>query len=288
MLRGHSPAFLGTTALIFGFCGLMTTLLVRSILFPENSQLATASPQAICELFASRSEGTDMDIYEGDTITGQCRITPLSGPPIPSRRLESVRVALNGTLQLRGPFASFGQLAFNSRFDLSVSGDVTSFDLNLRLPKADPPIDLRIDQPKGAAWPAITLTRGTTIAFTSNSGAEPDAATKSLLLWLSSTLGINPDQLATLTNPPTGSPPASASLSARGGRITVANSSTDGFILARSDSGSNRAFRLYIASTGEILRIETPSSFNLLSDSFRPPDIAPPHTTTPTTAPPPP
>jgi hypothetical protein len=122
MLRGHSPAFLGTTALIFGFCGLMTTLLVRSILFPENSQLATASPQAICELFASRSEGTDMDIYEGDTITGQCRITPLSGPPIPSRRLESVRVALNGTLQLRGPFASFGQLALNSRFDLSVTG----------------------------------------------------------------------------------------------------------------------------------------------------------------------
>ncbi len=285
MLRGHSPAFLGTTTLIFGFCGLMTTLLVRSILFPENSQLATASPQAICELFASRSEGTDMDIYEGDTIIGQCRITPLSGPPIPSRRLESVRVALNGTLQLRGPFASFGQLALNSRFDLSVSGDVTSFDLNLRLPKADPPIDLRIDQPKGAAWPAITLTRGTHIAFTSNSGAEPDAATKSLLLWLSSTLGINPDQLASLSKPPSASTP-SASLSARAGRITVANSSTDGFILARSDADSNRAFRLYIASTGEILRIETPSSFNLLSESFRPPDISP-HSPTDHSPPPP-
>ncbi len=285
MLRGHSPAFLCSTAFIFGFCGLMTTLLVRSILFPENSQLATASPQAICELFASRSEGTDMDIYEGDTITGQCRITPLSGPPIPSRRLESVRVALNGTLQLRGPFASFGQLALNSRFDLSVTGDITSFDLNLRLPKADPPIDLRIDQPKGAAWPAITLTRGTTIAFTSNSGAEPDAATKSLLLWLSSTLGINPDQLASLSKPPSASTP-SASLSARAGRITVANSSTDGFILARSDAGSNRAFRLYIASTGEILRIETPSSFNLLSDSFRPPDIATPTPTAPSPPPP--
>ena len=257
--------FVLPTVAIFAFCGTMTTLLVRSIYFPEESRLAEASPAAIFELFASRSEGSDMDVYEGPTITGRARITPLTGPPNPDRRIDSLRFAINGTLLLRGPFAQYGQLSLSSRLNVASTGEVSNYDISLRLLKADPPIDLRVIQQNHQPWPAITLTRGTTTLFQSNSGAKPDAATQSLLDLVLSASGITADLSAPDTTP--------ATISARGGRITVADRSLDGYIVSLSHPSQPAAFRISLAATGELLRIETPAGFELLSDDLRPPGI---------------
>ena len=254
--------FILPTGAIFAFCGTMTTLLVRSIYFPEESRLAEASPAAIFELFASRSEGSDMDVYEGPTITGRARITPLTGPPNPDRRLDSLRFAINGTLLLRGPFAQYGQLSLSSRLTVASTGEVSNYDISLRLLKADPPIDLRVIQQNAQPWPAITLTRGTSTLFQSNSGAKPDAATQALLDLILSASGITADLSAPEPTP--------ATISARSGRITVADRSLDGYLVSLRHPSQPAAFRFSLAATGELLRIETPAGFELLSDDLRP------------------
>jgi hypothetical protein len=260
--------FILPTAGIFVFCGTMTTLLVRSVLYPEESRLSEVSPAALFELFASRSEGADMDVYEGPAITGRARLTPLSGPANPNRRIDSLRLAINGTLLLRGPFARYGQLNLGSRLTVSSTGEVSNYDISLRLLKAEPSIELRIVQNDGQPWPAITLTQGSATLFRSDSGAKPDAATQSLLDLMQSASGITADLAAPSREP--------ATISARGGRITVANRSVDGYIVSLSHPSQPAAFRIYLASTGELLRIATPAGFDLLSDDLRPVGIAVP------------
>ncbi|HEX2748450.1 MAG TPA: hypothetical protein VHM91_10660, partial [Verrucomicrobiales bacterium] len=54
------------SAIIFLFCGTMTALLVRSVLFPENSGLADVAPNVPFDLFVARTEGSSLDIWEAN------------------------------------------------------------------------------------------------------------------------------------------------------------------------------------------------------------------------------
>lgn len=80
------------TAFIFLFCGTMTTLLVRSVLIPEESRLSEVAPNIPFDLFASRSEGSGMDVWEGSRIAGHVQFTPLNGGPVPGERRDQVTV----------------------------------------------------------------------------------------------------------------------------------------------------------------------------------------------------
>ena len=268
MLSAHYPITVLRllTVFIFSFCLTMTCLLVRSVLFPEHSRLASVSPQSVFELFASRSEGNDMDVLEGNRIVGRCRITPLSGPPVPNRRLDSVRLAINGTLQLRGPFAAYGLLSLNNRLDLGVDGTLNAFDVSLRLNQASPPLELQITQPPEALWPAISFKRGNDLIFQSESGKEPDEANRALMNLLVSAAGLSPDLLGKAR-----AEAAATTITARAGRITVGDQALDGYLVAAEKQDHSPAFRLYLAATGEILRADTPLGLELRSASHRPP-----------------
>jgi hypothetical protein len=64
---------------------------------------------------------------------------------------------------------------------------------------------------------------------------------------------------------------AATTVTARAGRITVGDQPLDGYLVAAEKPDKSTAFRLYLASTGEILRADTPLGLELRSESHRPP-----------------
>lgn len=58
------------------FCGTMTALLVRAVYWPEESRLSAIAPQVPIELFLKRLEGTPLDIWEANKITGNLYLNP--------------------------------------------------------------------------------------------------------------------------------------------------------------------------------------------------------------------
>jgi hypothetical protein len=258
-----------TALVILLFCGTMTTLLVRSVYWPEETDLATVAPQVPVGLFLLRSEGSALDVWEGNEITGSLYLTPHS---VNTDRETAAgraggRVRLEATLRLKQTAVEAKFLSLRGHCFFHTSGEVDDLDLVLTLYSL-PEIRLAVKHPAGDRWPSLNLTRGNEVMFTSNGGQTPDAANSQLLQLLTAAAGISSDDLLA---PAAEKTPATV----RAGRITAGGEEHDGYYISPGghDEGS---FRLYIANTGEILRIETPFSrdselgLRLLSQGLRP------------------
>jgi hypothetical protein len=265
-----------TALAILLFCGTMTTLLIRSVYWPEESGLATVAPQVPVGLFLLRSEGSNLDVWEGNKITGSLYLTPHSvnlSAAQPGGR-QGGRVRLEATLELTQPSLQARHLSLYGNCFFHTGGEVDDLDLTLTL-HSKPEIRLMVKHPAGDRWPSLTLTRGGDTLFTSTGGQTPDAANSQLFQLLTTAAGFPPDSLLAGES-------AKRPAIVRAGRISAGGEEHDGYYISPGGDGEEAGFRLYVANTGEILRIETPFSkdsalgLRLLSQGLRPPGAAVP------------
>lgn len=250
---------------IFVFCGTMTTLLVRSVLYPEESRLATVSPRIPFDLFVARTEGSGLDLWDGNRITGNCRLTPLEGGLAQRGRKDSVVVRVEVAVRLRPELLGAALITLTGKVTFHADGNIDDLDnLVFAMNRAGSPVRLTINQPRGAAWPALKLTSGTTTLFESAAGQTTDARHADMVNLLLGAAGLSPGAL--LPESPADPPPPAT---VRAGRIEAGGEHFDGYYLAAGKDDASQ-FRLYMANTGEILRIETPLGLRLLAESLRP------------------
>lgn len=247
--------------LIIGFWLVMTSLLLRAIWFPEHSRLDAVNPGAVVRLVAARGEPSHLDIYENRKIVGRLNVTPLS-PQIPGGT-EEVLLHLDGHLDLRLPAKRLmmnGKLAFNH------GGALTGMDfkLSMRAPK----LELTLRQASGQEIPVARLLLGGTPLFDSSQMKEGDAGMESnptamLLLGL---MGMSPAEFDRMRQAARKEADATA-VDARQGDFEIGGREYQGYILSVLKNGTS-TFRVHVENTGQILSIETPTSYRLLSDGI--------------------
>ncbi len=259
------------TVAIFLFCGTMTTLLVRSVLYPENSQLSEVAPNVPFDLFVARTEGSNLDIWEANKIIGQCNIRP-SGPKAsgPKVRKEKMNLWIDLKLRLGRTIMDSDIIQLNGDFWLHSDGSLDAPSLTITFHGSNPQTRIKIDQPAGEKWPTVAVERGSVTLFKSTGGLGGGDIGSQMLGTMLQAAGIPPDVLESKAAE------AASTTTVRTGHIEAGGETFNGYLL--STGGEDTRFSLYLSNTGEILRIHTPFSgknelgLRLLSENLRPKD----------------
>ena len=257
------------TVLIFLFCGTMTVLLVRSVLYPEESRLATVAPHVPFDLFVARTEGSHLDIRDGQRIIGNCAVVPHSANSGPRVKEEKVAVRLEMLLQLGRTILGSNLIDVSGEIVVHSDGSVDGFDLGISLANSQPSFQLSIKQPPDQKWPDLKLSKDGAVVFESSAGKLLEGTDGIIAGGMLQALGIPTDALS-------GKHPESDTPSTvRAGDFPAGGQSFDGFVLT-SGADEETKFRLYLSNTGEILKIKTPLGLEMLAESLRPAgDVAP-------------
>ena len=272
------------TAIIFLFCGTMTVLLVRSVLFPEGTGLAAVSTHKAFDYFAARSEGEGsvLDIWERDSIIGSCRITPRSGDAKALNndakaltKIDKIGVDVDIRVRLQQEVLNSRQVVVGGAVVLHADGMIDDLRLRFSLPGSRPPIELELRQPPGQEWPSMELRQGTTTLVESRDGKITGGVHAWMVGMMLKNVGMSENLFAARASR------SSGVLRARAGHVRAGGQTFDGFVLSSSDDEA-AGFTIYLSNTGEILRIDTPFTgenqlgLRLLSRSLAPKDAARP------------
>ncbi|HEX2749258.1 MAG TPA: hypothetical protein VHM91_14720 [Verrucomicrobiales bacterium] len=273
------------SAIIFLFCGTMTALLVRSVLFPENSGLADVAPNVPFDLFVARTEGSSLDIWEANKIIGTCHISPsgvgVAGPKV---RKAKVRVKVDVIIQL--PREIMGGrlidisadlwLHADGNIDLLSEEEIANPALEFKLRGSVPEIRLSVSQPPANKPPRLKLVRGGLTLFESSGGLQSGDPNSQIISGLLQAAGVPPESLTAREEP------EKSTATVRAGHIEAGGETFDGYVLTTGSDEESR-FSLYMSNTGEILRVHTPFSgkndlgLRLLSETVSPKDTVRSH-----------
>ena len=258
------------TASIFLFCGVMTTLLVRSVYFPDSTALSRTSPRAVFELVASRDESSDLILMDGRHPMGSINITPFSKESnLVGTRLEKLPVRFRARLaSSRNDDPSAQPILINGNFVIGAEGTTQEINLDINIAVAGSWYHLHVSQEPGKEWPSILLERDSEPIFSANAGEQPDASTRMLLHLALSAAGMD---LETFLKSRASAPPVTVTASA--GRLEAAGQDFDGVVLAAGEG--SHIFKLYLDNTGRILRIDTPLGLQAVGVSLLPDVILP-------------
>ena len=254
------------TILIFLFCGTMTVLLVRSVLYPEESRLADVAPQVPFDLFVARAEGSQLDIWDAQRITGDCHIEPQGVSPNPLAKTDKVNIRVSIRLILSQQIKDkmgYQRIDVSGDAVLHADGRVGDFDLKFTLAGTQSPIRLFIKQTEDQKSPALKLMSGNAVVFESSAGKLLEGPDSLIADGMLQALGIPPDALLRKQAEST------AASTVRSGNIEAGGQSFNGFLFT-SGADEETKFRLYMSNTGEILRIKTPLGLEMLAESLRP------------------
>ena len=254
------------TVLIFLFCGTMTVLLVRSVLYPEESRLADVAPHVPFDLFVARAEGSQLDIWDGQRITGDCHIEPhgVSADALARNEKINVRVKIHMILSQQIKDAiGYQQVDVSGDAVLHADGSIGNYDMTFTLAGSPLPVSLSIKQTVDQKTPALKLTNGKAVIFESLAGKLMEGQYAIIADGMLRSLGIPPDAL--LGKRPESETPSTV----RAGNIEAGDQSFNGFLFT-SGADEESKFRLYMSNTGEILRIKTPLGLEMLAESLRP------------------
>jgi hypothetical protein len=263
------------TAIIFLFCGTMTALLVRSVLFPEGTGLAAVSTHKAFDYFAARSEGSGLDIWERDAIIGSCRFTPRSGDAKALTKIDKIDVDVDIRVRLPQEVLNSRQVVVGGAVVLHADGMIDDLRLRFTLPGSRPPIELELRQPRGQEWPSMELRQGTTTLVESRDGKITGGVHAWMVAMMLKNVGMSENLFAARASR------SSDVLRARAGHVRAGVQTFDGFVLSSSDDEAAR-FTIYLSNSGEILRIDTPFTgenqlgLRLLSRSLAPKDAVRP------------
>lgn len=271
------------TACIFIFCGIMTAKLVHSILYPEGSDLAKVPPRIIFDHFVDRTDGSDLDIWEGNKIIGSCKIDP--HPPVMHAKdgsgTASVKVDLTVLIRLPQPMLNSKTIKLAGDMVLHSNGNLDNLDLELSLPGSIPRVALLIVQPSGQASPFLTLKRGANeILFSNAPGAKQDGPMAFMVEAMLKSSGLSMDTLSqTIEQKKAEQSPDPI---ARTGLFYAGGKRFSGYLLTNGAAAENAGFALFMEDTGEIMRIDTPLTgegqlgLRCLTESRRPPGVEKP------------
>jgi|GEM_PF-4798178 len=263
------------TAIIFLFCGTMTLLLVRSVLYPEDSGLAAVTPAVPFNYFAARTEGSSLDIWDANRIIGSCEITPHNGGTGGAVQRDKVVVRIEIRIALPQELMGSGRLDVSGEVLLHSNGIVDNLKLEFVLSGSLPQVRLLVDQSGDRKWPMLKLTRGKDTLFEFAPGQPSDMASNLIVSAMLRNIGISEEAFSAKTSKDAG--PGAV----RAGYIEAGGETFDGYLFT---SGSDREtqFRLYMSNTGQILRISTPLTgdnglgLRLLAQSLAPKGAARP------------
>jgi len=258
------------TALIFLFCGVMTALLVRSVLNPRGTGLAEVAPQVAFDLFSSHSTGSYLDIWEANSIVGKCEINPASAIIRDDRRQGRVKVQIKLLIRLAQPLLEARALKLDGDLQLHSDGRVDDLKLDLALKGSRPEISLAIRQPEGQEAPALKLMRGRETLLSLTPGREPEGIMAVVLETMLKSTGLPLDALRSNVKS------ADATATVHAGHFPAGDSRHDGYILTAGAEAAPQLV-LFMANTGELLRLDTPFTgdsqlgLRFLAASLRPP-----------------
>ncbi len=248
---------------IIGFWIVTTGLLLRSIWFPADSRLTEVSPGAVFQLIAARGEASALDIYDDRTIVGNLSV--LAGPER-SEQGTLTRVKLNGQVNLKSALLQSTRLDLNCQIDLDHGGSVQAYHLTLIT--LQPSLTLILAQPSPDQAPVLLLKKGDTVLLDSSSIKPGREDSHPFIAVLLGSLGLSPAEFLAIR----ASAEAQASslkIEARQGTFELGGTNRQGFVL-KMGLPSKPGFRLYVENTGEIVQLETPVSYRLITESIRP------------------
>lgn len=264
------------TALIFVFCGVMTTLLVRSVMYPKNSGLAVVSPRIAFDHFASRNGGSDLDVWEGNNIIGSCQIRPDGSVMAIGDGTAAVKVNITVLIRLQQPILESQTIKLTGDLMLHSNGELDDLELELSLPGSLPRVSLAIEQPAGQASPSLTLKRAKEVIYSNAPGTKQDGFMALMVENMLKSSGLSLETLGESSDRKEQHAPE-----VRTGLFESGGETIDGFLLTNgADAATN--FDLYMDKTGEILRIDTPLTgenqlgLRFLAESRRPAGVAMP------------
>ena len=258
------------TVLIFLFCGTMTTLLVRSVLYPQGTGLAIVEPRLAFDHFVQKTEGSTLDIWDGNNIIGSCYIRPAESVMKFPNGTSGIKVQFTLTVRPGTPILNSSTIRLTGSAILHSDGELDRLDLELTLPGSRPQLTLSVKHPDADKPPVITLKQGPEdVLYTNAPGSPEDTARALLVESMLKSAGVPMSSLTDTSNTAKSEPEVRAGWFEAGGKRC------DGFILTNGGDESSR-FDLYMENTGEIMRIETPLSgsnrlgLRMLSESRRP------------------
>lgn len=254
--------------LIIGFWLLMTGLLMRAIWFPGDSRLDKISPGAVLRVIAARGEPSHLDIYENRRVVGKLNVSPMS--PQLSGKKQKIRLHLDGTLDLR---IQAQKLTVTGDVLFSHEGELAGIDLKLLLKSQK--LELTIRQDGAGQEPTLRLTMlGMTLLDTSRNVREGEVleANPSIALLLSFA-GISPADLESARQKAEVEASAT-SLDARQGEFELSGRKHRGYVISVLRQNTP-AFRMCVENTGQIMSIETPVSYRLITDDINERDAVP-------------
>ena len=252
------------TATIFGFWICMTGILLRSIWFPADSRLTEVNPGAVFQLIAARGEGSALDIYEGRRIVGNLSVLALPGKRLGQQNVTNLK--LNGQLDLNSPLLPGTRLDLNCQLDLDRDGNVLSSLLTLSTSK--PNLKLVLGQTSPDAALSVLLEKDARVLVDSTLGGHGNTQANPMIALLLGSLGMSYADFNAVQAEAEGKA-ASMRIEARQGEFELGSTTRQGFVLKIGSPGKP-GFRMCVDNTGEIVLLETPVSYHLMTESLRP------------------
>ena len=257
------------TATIIGFWVLMTGILFRSIWFPEDSGLTQVDPGAVCQLIAARGEGSALDVYDDRVRVGNLSI---EAAPVTKGGETLTRLKLSGLIRLGSGVLSDTNLNLNGWLELNPLGNLQSYRLTLITNK--PAFELTMGQVSPHVAPALLVKQGRTVLMDSTLPSKGTGEGNPLMGLILGTLGLSGSEFKQIQAEAEAAA-AAVKIEARQGKFDLAGTTRQGFVL-RIGAPGKPGYRICVENTGEIVRLETPVSYHLLTEALRS-DIAPPH-----------
>ncbi len=258
------------TFFIFGFCGLMTGLLVRSVYFPEESRLAEMPVRAVLEAFAARNEPSDLDLMEDTHFVGTATVTPQSSLDRLNAKLERATVSFAAVVGLdKDARVTKDKLNFHGEVVISAAGEMESGRIKISAKVRGEKYELEVEHSLGDGAPRVSLARNEVRIFSTTGKQDPDVPAQVMLQMLLSSAGLSMDVIDKSK-----AAAETMKIVARNGRMEAGGEEFDGMLLMVGEG--TKAFRIYFDTTGMVRKVTTPVGFFAVARSLRAPGLVVP------------
>jgi hypothetical protein len=246
------------------FCGVMTTLLVRSVYFPEFDRLPEVDPEHVLELFLGAHDPTYLYVYREGEAVADIRLTP--------RHLKvsgdvSLTFAATGAVALPG--LAEQNLNWSGRMRLGERPERKVKGLELRVNFSDPKVSVQMEIDPDAMEFHYRVSQGGVVVTDSRS--DPNAIGIVQARMLMTAWGFSPEKVEAELQ----GKADQFSWMAKQGTIEIAGHRAEAFFVVLQVPGAGEV-RMTFTEAGELLELTTPLGYEILSEALRrPPDPLP-------------
>ena len=254
--------FLVLASLIF--CATMTTLLVRSVYFPEFDRLPEVEPERVFELFLDTHEPADIFIYRDGVAVADVQLTP--------RRIRDsgeVEVIFVATGKVALPGLAEQKLTWTGKLRLGEKPQRSVRKLGFTVKFEEPPVSVNVEiEPETMQFYYRVLQGGEIV---SDSRMDPNAIGVVQAQLLMTAWGFSPSKVeAELKDQTSG-----FNWIAKHGTIEIAGHRVGAYFVVLEVPAAGE-MRLTFSEAGELLQVENPLGYEMLSRALRtPPDPLP-------------